>query len=151
MTGALLRIDIRGRGGVALKDKWSEGPKAYLGLTMAGFPNLFTVTGPGSPSVLTNMLPSIEQHVDWIADCLAALHAKGATVIEAEKQAEEAWVGHVGESADNTLRSTCSSWYVGANIPGKPRVFMPYIGGLPAYIERCEAVVAKGYEGFTFS
>jgi cyclohexanone monooxygenase len=148
MTGALLRIDIRGRGGVALKDKWREGPKAYLGLTMAGFPNLFTVTGPGSPSVLTNMLPSIEQHVDWIADCLAAVRAKGATVIEAEQQAEEAWVGHVGESAGNTLRSTCSSWYVGANIPGKPRVFMPYIGGLPAYIERCEAVVAKGYEGF---
>jgi len=148
MTGALLRIDIRGRGGVALKDKWREGPKAYLGLTMAGFPNLFTVTGPGSPSVLTNMLPSIEQHVDWIADCLAALRARGATVIEAEKQAEEEWVGHVGSVADNTLRSTCSSWYVGANIPGKPRVFMPYIGGLPAYIERCEAVVAKGYEGF---
>jgi cyclohexanone monooxygenase len=150
MTGALLRIDFRGRGGVALKDKWSEGPKAYLGLTMAGFPNLFTVTGPGSPSVLTNMLPSIEQHVDWIADCLAAVRAKGATVIEAETQAEEAWVGHVGESAGNTLRSTCSSWYVGANIPGKPRVFMPYIGGLPAYIERCEAVVAAGYEGFSF-
>jgi cyclohexanone monooxygenase len=150
MTGALLRIDIRGRGGIALKDKWREGPKTYLGLTMAGFPNLFTVTGPGSPSVLTNMLPSIEQHVDWIADCLAAVRAKGATVIEAEKQAEEAWVGHVGEGAANTLRSTCSSWYVGANIPGKPRVFMPYIGGLPAYIERCEAVVAKGYEGFAF-
>jgi cyclohexanone monooxygenase len=150
MTGALLRIDIRGRGGVSLKDKWSEGPKAYLGLTMAGFPNLFTVTGPGSPSVLTNMLPSIEQHVDWIADCLTAVRGKGATVIEAEHQAEEAWVGHVGESAGNTLRSTCSSWYVGANIPGKPRVFMPYIGGLPAYIERCEAVVAKGYEGFAF-
>jgi cyclohexanone monooxygenase len=150
MTGALLRIDIRGRKGVSLKDKWSEGPKAYLGLTMAGFPNLFTVTGPGSPSVLTNMLPSIEQHVDWIADCLAAVRAKGAAVIEAEKQAEEAWVGHVGESAGNTLRSTCSSWYVGANIPGKPRVFMPYIGGLPAYIERCEAVVAGGYEGFSF-
>jgi cation diffusion facilitator CzcD-associated flavoprotein CzcO len=150
MTGALLRIDISGRAGVSLKEKWSEGPKAYLGLTMAGFPNLFTVTGPGSPSVLTNMLPSIEQHVDWIADCLAVVRAKGAKVIEAEKQAEENWVGHVGESAGNTLRSTCSSWYVGANIPGKPRVFMPYIGGLPAYIERCEAVVAGGYEGFAF-
>jgi cyclohexanone monooxygenase len=151
MTGALLRIDIRGRGGVALKDKWSEGPKTYLGLTMAGFPNLFVITGPGSPSVLTNMLPSIEQHVDWIADCLAAVRAKGATVIEAETQAEEAWVGHVGSLADITLRSTCSSWYVGANIPGKPRVFMPYIGGLPAYIERCEAIVAGGYEGFAIA
>jgi cation diffusion facilitator CzcD-associated flavoprotein CzcO len=148
MTGALLKIDIRGRKGVSLKDKWGEGPKTHLGLTMAGFPNLFTITGPGSPSVLTNMLPSIEQHVDWIADCLAAMRARGASVIEAERQAEEAWVGHVGESAGGTLRSTCSSWYVGANIPGKPRVFMPYIGGLPAYIERCEAVVAKGYEGF---
>jgi cyclohexanone monooxygenase len=151
MTGALLRIDIRGRKGVSLKDKWSEGPKTYLGLTMAGFPNLFAITGPGSPSVLTNMLPSIEQHVDWIADCLAAVRARGATVIEAEQQAEEAWVGHVGEAAGSTLRSTCSSWYVGANIPGKPRVFMPYIGGLPAYIERCEAVVAKGYEGFAIA
>ena len=118
---------------------------------MAGFPNLFTITGPGSPSVLTNMLPSIEQHVDWIADCLDALRAKGVAVIEPSRQAEEAWVGHVGEVADITLRSTCSSWYVGANIPGKPRVFMPYIGGLPAYIERCEAVVAKGYEGFALA
>ena len=151
MTGALLKVDIRGRGGVALTDKWSEGPKTYLGLTVVGFPNLFTITGPGSPSVLTNMLPSIEQHVDWIADCLVALRAKGVNVIEPVEKAEEAWVSHVGEAAHNTLRSTCSSWYVGANIPGKPRVFMPYIGGLPAYIERCEAVVAGGYEGFALS
>jgi cyclohexanone monooxygenase len=148
MTGALLNVDIRGRGGLALKEKWSEGPKTYLGLTMAGFPNLFAITGPGSPSVLTNMLPSIEQHVDWIADCLEALRAKGATVIEATPQAEEDWVAHVRETAGTTLRSTCSSWYVGANIPGKPRVFMPYIGGLPAYIERCEAIVEADYEGF---
>ena len=148
MTGALLKIDIRGRDGVALKDRWSEGPKTYLGLTVVGFPNLFTITGPGSPSVLTNMLPSIEQHVDWIADCLAAVRDKGASVIEPVEQAQEDWVVHVGSAAGITLRSTCSSWYVGANIPGKPRVFMPYIGGLPAYIERCEAVVAKDYEGF---
>jgi cation diffusion facilitator CzcD-associated flavoprotein CzcO len=148
MTGALLKVDIRGRKGVALKDKWREGPKTYLGLTIAGFPNLFTITGPGSPSVLTNMLPSIEQHVDWIADCLLALRDKGVTVIEPMGEAEEAWVGHVGEAAGTTLRSSCSSWYVGANIPGKPRVFMPYIGGLPAYIERCEAVVNNDYEGF---
>ena len=148
MTGALLKVDIRGRRGVALKDKWREGPKTYLGLTIAGFPNLFTITGPGSPSVLTNMLPSIEQHVDWIADCLIALRDKGVTVIEPMGEAEEAWVGHVGEAAGVTLRSSCSSWYVGANIPGKPRVFMPYIGGLPAYIERCEAVVKGDYEGF---
>jgi len=148
MTGALLKVDIRGRAGVSLKDRWGEGPKTYLGLTVAGFPNFFTITGPGSPSVLTNMLPSIEQHVDWIADCLIALREKGVTVIEPMGEAEEAWVGHVGEAAGITLRSSCSSWYVGANIPGKPRVFMPYIGGLPAYIERCEAIVRNDYEGF---
>ena len=151
MTGALLKVDIRGRGGVALKDKWSEGPKSYLGLTIVGFPNLFTITGPGSPSVLTNMLPSIEQHVDFIADCLEALRAKGMNVIEPVEQAQEAWVGQVGDFANITLRSTCSSWYVGANIPGKPRVFMPYIGGLPAYIAACEAVVKNDYEGFALA
>jgi cyclohexanone monooxygenase len=151
MTGALLKVDIRGRGGVALRDKWSEGPKTYLGLTIAGFPNFFTVTGPGSPSVLTNMLPSIEMHVEWIAECLEALRATGGMVIEPTGQAEEEWVAHVGTAAGATLRSTCSSWYVGANIPGKPRVFMPYIGGLPAYIERCDAIVANDYEGFAKS
>ncbi len=151
MTGALLKVDIRGRGGVSLRDKWSEGPKTYLGLTIAGFPNFFTVTGPGSPSVLTNMLPSIEMHVEWIAECLEALRARGGTVIEPTGQAEDDWVGHVGSVAGLTLRSTCSSWYVGANIPGKPRVFMPYIGGLPAYIERCDAIVQNDYEGFAKS
>ena len=151
MTGALLKVDIRGRGGVSLKETWGEGPKTYLGLTVVGFPNLFTITGPGSPSVLTNMLPSIEQHVDWIADCIEALREKGVAVIEPEPEAQDAWNVHVGSVANITLRSTCSSWYVGANIPGKPRVFMPYIGGLPAYIERCEAVVASGYEGFSLA
>lgn len=151
MTGALLRIDIRGRGGRPLKEKWSEGPKSYLGLAIAGFPNLFTVTGPGSPSVLTNMLPSIEQHVDWIAACITHIRDRGLRQVEAEPGAEEAWVGHVGQVAGVTLRSTCSSWYVGANVPGKPRVFMPYIGGFPAYVAKCEDVVAKGYEGFALS
>jgi cation diffusion facilitator CzcD-associated flavoprotein CzcO len=151
MTGALLRVDIRGRGGRSLQEKWTEGPKTYLGLTMAGFPNLFTITGPGSPSVLTNMLPSIEQHVEWIADCMEHVRSKAASVIEPTRAAEEAWVGHVGQVAGATLRSSCSSWYVGANIPGKPRVFMPYIGGFPAYIERCEAVVKNGYEGFALA
>ena len=151
MTGALLKVDIRGRKGRSLRDKWREGPTTYLGLTMAGFPNLFAITGPGSPSVLTNMLPSIEQHVDWIAECLQTLRAKGARVIEATDAAEQDWVAHVGQVAGATLRSSCSSWYVGANIPGKPRVFMPYIGGLPAYIERCEAVVKADYEGFSIS
>jgi cyclohexanone monooxygenase len=151
MTGALLNVDFRGRGGVSLKEKWSEGPKTYLGLTVVGFPNLFTITGPGSPSVLTNMLPSIEQHVEFIADCLVAMRAKGETVIEPVESAETMWVGEVGKSASLTLRSTCSSWYVGANIPGKPRVFMPYIGGFPAYVEHCQRVVANGYEGFALS
>ena len=151
MTGALLKVDIRGRDGVTLKERWNEGPKTYLGLTVVGFPNLFMITGPGSPSVLTNMLPSIEQHVDFIADCLEALRAKGKTVIEPVPEAQEEWVGHVGDVSNITLRSTCSSWYVGANIPGKPRVFMPYIGGLPAYIQACEKVVANGYEGFALA
>jgi cation diffusion facilitator CzcD-associated flavoprotein CzcO len=149
MTGALLKVDIRGRRGTALKARWNDGPKTYLGLTVVGFPNLFIITGPGSPSVLTNMLPSIEQHVDFITDCLVAMRDKGVTSIEPTEAAQDAWVGHVGSVADITLRSTCNSWYVGANIPGKARVFMPYIGGLPTYIQRCEAVVSGDYEGFS--
>ncbi|MBT3331144.1 MAG: NAD(P)/FAD-dependent oxidoreductase [Rhodospirillaceae bacterium] len=151
MTGTLLRIDIRGLGGRTLKEKWEEGPKSYLGLSMAGFPNMFTVTGPGSPSVLTNMLPSIEQHVDWIADCLAYCQENGHKQINSSQQAEDDWVSHVSESADLSLRSTCSSWYVGANIPGKPRVFMPYLGGFPMYVERCNDIAANGYKGFALS
>jgi cyclohexanone monooxygenase len=148
MTGALLKIDICGTGGQTLKEKWREGPKTYLGLGMAGFPNLFTITGPGSPSVLTNMLPSIEQHVEWVADCIGYLRDKGFGRIEARAEAEEDWVAHVREVAGGSLRSTCSSWYIGANVPGKPRVFMPYIGGFPAYMQKCDAVAANGYEGF---
>ena len=148
MTGTLKRIDIRGRDGLALRDAWEAGPRSYLGLAVSGFPNLFTITGPGSPSVLTNMMPSIEQHVEWVSDCIEALRARGATVIEAERAAQDDWVGHVNELADASLRSTCSSWYVGANIPGKPRVFMPYIGGYPAYAARCAEIAAAGYEGF---
>ena len=138
-----------GKGGRPLKDKWHGGPRTYLGLMTEGFPNLFTVTGPGSPSVLTNMLPTIEQHVEWIADCLDHLRAKSIQRIEANRDAEDAWVEHVNVVADRSLRSTCSSWYVGANVPGKARVFMPYIGGFPTYIEKCNDVAAKGYEGFT--
>ncbi len=151
MTGALSKIDIRGRAGRPLRDKWDGGPRTYLGLMTEGFPNLFTVTGPGSPSVLTNMLPSIEQHVEWIADCISHMRAKNIARIEANRDAEDAWVEHVNVVAGRSLRSTCSSWYVGANVPGKPRVFMPYIGGFPAYIEKCNDVVAKGYDGFTLS
>jgi cation diffusion facilitator CzcD-associated flavoprotein CzcO len=151
MTGALLKIDIRGKGGLALCEKWREGPRTYLGLGIAGFPNLFTITGPGSPSVLTNMLPTIEQHVDWIADSIGYLRGHGLARIEPSPQAEEDWVAHVGELAGRTLRYTCGSWYLGVNIPGKPRVFMPYIGGFPRYVEKCNEVADKGYEGFLLS
>jgi cyclohexanone monooxygenase len=151
MTGALLRIDIRGRGGCTLEDKWREGPRAYLGLALAGFPNLFTITGPGSPSVLTNMLPSIEQHVDWIADCLDYMRGHGVRRIEASPEAEDAWVEHVGTVAGRSLRSVCNSWYIGANVPGKARVFMPYIGGFPAYVQKCDEVAVNGYQGFALT
>jgi cation diffusion facilitator CzcD-associated flavoprotein CzcO len=151
MTGALLSIDIRGRAGATLREKWGEGPRAYLGLAIAGFPNLFTVTGPGSPSVISNMIVSIEQHVDWIADCLAHLRAQGLGAIEATGDAEEAWVVHVNEVGHATLYPIANSWYMGANIPGKPRIFMPYVGGVGTYRQRCDAVAAKGYEGFTLT
>jgi cyclohexanone monooxygenase len=151
MTGALLKIDIRGRGGRSLREKWVEGPKTYLGMAMAGFPNLFTITGPGSPSVLTNMIPSIEQHVEWIADCLAYMREHGKRQVEPSPVAEEAWVSHVRDVAGNTLRASCSSWYIGANVAGKPRVFMPYIGGFPVYVERCAQIAANGYEGFVLA
>ena len=148
MTGALMRMDIRGRDGHALSDKWADGPKSYLGLAVEGFPNLFTVTGPGSPSVFTNMLPSIEQHCLWITDCIKAMRDNGTRVIEADAKAEADWVAHNLDVAGAHLRSSCSSWYTGENIAGKPKVFMPYIGGFPTYVEKCEAVVAEGYAGF---
>jgi cyclohexanone monooxygenase len=148
MTGALMKIDIRGRGGLALRDAWAEGPKTYLGLAATGFPNLFIITGPGSPSVFTNMLPSIEQHVNFIAGCIAELGARGADSIEAEADAQERWVAHVNAVAGSTLLLGCNSWYLGANVPGKPRVFMPLVG-YPEYVAKCEEVVAAGYEGFS--
>ncbi|MDH3680074.1 MAG: NAD(P)/FAD-dependent oxidoreductase [Acidimicrobiia bacterium] len=150
MTGSLLRVDIRGRGGRALADKWANGPVTYLGLNVVGFPNLFTVTGPGSPSVLANMIVATEQHVDWISECIEHLDANGLTTIEATPEAEAEWVAHVNAIADRTIFPTCNSWYVGANIPGKPRVFMP-LPGFPNYVKRCEEVVAGGYEGFVLS
>jgi cyclohexanone monooxygenase len=150
MTGALARIDIRGRGGLALRQKWAAGPRTYLGVSTAGFPNLFVITGPGSPSVLTNMLPTIEQHVEWIADCIGAVGRAGKSTIEAQPAAEEAWVAHVNEVAEGTLFPTCNSWYLGANVPGKPRVFMPYVG-FPPYVEKCNAVAAGGYDGFAMA
>jgi cation diffusion facilitator CzcD-associated flavoprotein CzcO len=149
MTGSLLRIDIRGRDGRSLADAWAGGPVTYLGLGVAGFPNLFTVTGPGSPSVLANMIVGTEQHVEWIADCIEYMSAQGHDLIEAEPEAVERWVAHVNAVADRTIFPTCNSWYVGANIPGKPRVFMPLLG-FPAYVDKCEEVASLDYEGFTF-
>ena len=147
MTGALSRINIRGRDGLALQQKWAEGPKTYLGLTVSGFPNLFMITGPGSPSVLTNMLPSIEQHVELIADMISRVEERGSSTIEATSEAEAEWGGHVNQLADATLYPTCNSWYLGVNIPGKPRVFMPYLG-YQAYQTKCREVVEKGLDGF---
>ena len=148
MTGALNKIEIRGRDGLALKEKWAGGPRTYLGLQVAGFPNLYTITGPGSPSVLSNMMVSIEQHVDWIADCMTYLREHETPTIEATVAAEDDWVAHVNDVGEGTLFPLANSWYVGANVPGKPRVFTPYIGGFNVYAEKCRDVAAKGYEGF---
>jgi cation diffusion facilitator CzcD-associated flavoprotein CzcO len=150
MTGALLKANIRGRDGRTLNDKWEDGPVAYLGLQMHGFPNLFTVTGPGSPSVLCNMLVAIEQHVNWIGECIEHMNKNNLQTIEPTTEAEQGWVAHVNDVAEGTMYTapSCNSWYLGANIPGKPRIFMPYVGGYPQYRERCEQVVANGYEGF---
>ena len=153
MTGAINRVDITGRNGQRLRDKWQHGPRTYLGLQTAGFPNLFTVTGPGSPSVLSNMMVSIEQHCDWIGNCMANLRDRNLTSIEANIAAEDAWVEHVNEVAKGTMlvADSCNSWYLGANIPGKPRIFMPYIGGVGNYRKKCDEVVANGYEGFALA
>ena len=150
MTGSLDRIDIRGAGGKTLREKWAAGPRTFLGLTTAGFPNFFIISGPGSPSVLTNMINSIEQHVEFVADSIGFLRRSDLHRIEATLEAEDDWVDHVNEVAGETLLLGCNSWYLGANIPGKPRVFMPYLG-FPAYVEKCESVVENGYEGFHLS
>jgi len=145
MTGALLKIDIRGRAGLTLQQKWEHGPRTYLGLQVAGFPNLFTITGPGSPSVLSNMIVSIEQHVDWISDCIGYLREHEVSTIEASVEAEDRWLDHVNEVASMTLYPLANSWYIGANVPGKPRVFMPYIGGVGNYAQKCQQVADNGY------
>jgi cation diffusion facilitator CzcD-associated flavoprotein CzcO len=150
MTGAIARIDITGRGGQRLADAWSAGPRTYLGLQVAGFPNLFTITGPGSPSVLTNMIVSIEQHVEFIAGCIEHLDRTGHRTIEPTVDAQDAWVDFVNAVAGFTLFPTCNSWYLGANVPGKTRVFMP-LPGFPMYAEKCEQVVRDGYDGFVLS
>jgi cation diffusion facilitator CzcD-associated flavoprotein CzcO len=147
MTGALLKVDIRGRDGLTLQEAWEAGPRTYLGLGVVGFPNLFTITGPGSPSVLTNMLVSIQQHVEWIGDCVRHLRDNELVAIEPELQAQDNWVEYVNMVAGFTLFPTCNSWYLGANVPGKTRVFMP-LPGFNAYMDWCTTVAAEGYTGF---
>ena len=147
MTGAIDKIDITGRDGQRLRDAWSAGPVNYLGLGVHGFPNLFTITGPGSPSVLTNMIVSIEHHVEWIAECLSWMKARGKAAIEVDAEAQTGWVQHVNAVAGMTLYTSCSSWYLGTNVPGKPRVFMP-LPGFPAYVQKCAEVAQNGYRGF---
>ena len=147
MTGALVNVDITGRDGITLKDKWEHGPLTYLGLFSVGFPNLFMITGPGSPSVLSNMAVSIEQHVDFIADTLRDLRDKGFETIEPTQLAEDGWGRHVNDGADITFFPMANSWYMGANVPGKPRVFLPYVAGVDTYRRVCEEVVAKDYLG----
>lgn len=152
MTGAMLGMDITGRDGLTLEKAWEAGPRTYLGLQIAGFPNLFTVTGPGSPSVLCNMPVAIEQHVEWISDCIAHIRGQGYATIEAKEEAVDQWVDDVNTAADATVLPLAKhSWYLGANVPGKPRVFMPYAGGMARYREICNDTAAKGYKGFALS
>ena len=151
MTGTILAIDIVGREGVPLRRVWADGPRTHLGLMVAGFPNLFMITGPGSPSVLSNMIVSIEQHVDWVSDALAHLRASGLGVMETTIPAQEAWVAHVNEVAHRTLYPLANSWYMGANIPGKPQLFMPYVGGVGTYRQLCDTIAREGYPGFRFT
>jgi len=150
MTGAIVAVDIEGRDGVALARKWADGPKQYLGLMTSGFPNFFTITGPGSPSVLSNMVVSIEQHVDWVSACLVHMREQHLTTIEPTPTAEVGWVQHVNDFADITLFPRANSWYMGANVPGKARVFLPYVGGVDRYRKTCAEVVSRGYLGFAF-
>ena len=151
MTGSLRKIDVRGHDDLTLAEKWESGPRTYLGLQVAGFPNMFTVTGPGSPAVLANMPTAIEQHVDWIGACIGHMREHGLTRIEATEAAEDAWVDHVRDVAELTLFPLADSWYLGANVPGKKRVFMPYVGGFLPYTRKCDEVAARNYEGFALS
>lgn len=152
MTGPLLKIDIRGKDGLSLKEKWDDGAqvKTYLGIANSGFPNMFMITGPESPSALSNNPVSIEQHVEWIGDCIEYLREHGVETMEAKAEAEEAWSKHCKELADSTLYTKVDSWYTGANIEGKPRGFLIYVGGVGEYRKICDEVAAKGYEGFSF-
>jgi cation diffusion facilitator CzcD-associated flavoprotein CzcO len=150
MTGPMKALNLKGRGGRTLDEQWTDGPHTYLGISVVGFPNLFTITGPQSPSVLSNMPVSIEQHVEWVTDCIDHMRKTGKTTIEATSQAQDQWVAHVNEIVSRTLMTRTNSWYMGANIAGKPRAFLPYLGpeGVAGYRKKCDEVAAKGYEGF---
>ena len=150
VTGPLFALSLTGVGGVTLKEAWKDGPQSYLGLMVSGFPNLFTVNGPSSPSALTNMLQAIEHHVDWIVDCIAFAETNGFAGVDADEEAQIAWAHEVANMADKTLYTKANSWYMGANVPGKPRVFLMYIGGLDNYVNRCDQIVQGGYIGFNF-
>jgi len=149
MTGPLMKLGIVGRDGLKLSDKWAHGPRTYLGLTVSGFPNLFLITGPQSPSVLYNMPLAIEDHVDFAAEAITYMRDRGLDVIEATLESEDNWVAHALEISSKTLLPETDSWYMGANIPGKPRICLLYVGGAPAYRATCDDVVANGYAGFT--
>ena len=148
-----MRMEIVGEGGKRLNDYWADGPRSYLGLQVAGFPNLFTITGPGSPSVLSNVMVSIEQHVEWVAECLGYMDTQDYTVIKASGEAENQWVQEANAVASQTSLAapSCHSWYLGANISGKPRMMMPYVGGVGEYRAKCDKVAKDDYAGFIFS
>ena len=150
LTGPFKALNLKGRGGRTLEQAWSDGPHTYLGLGVVGFPNMFTITGPQSPSVLSNMPVSIEQHVEWVTDCIEAMRASGKTTIEPTQQAQDQWVAHVNEVVNTTLLTKANSWYMSANIAGKPRAFLPYLApeGVGGYRRKCAEVAANGYEGF---
>ncbi len=151
MTGALLSMDLSGVGGLALREKWADGAGTYMGLVASGFPNLFMITGPGSPAVFSNVMLSIEQHVDWIADCLAYMVEGGFDRIDADPEAEDRWTRQVDELVANSLVGKTNSWWTGANIPGKRRGITMYLGGTHNYRAACDEVAADGYEGFTLT
>ena len=151
MTGAMREIDIHTDQGVSIQDKWADGPRTYLGIMVAGFPNMFMITGPQSPGVKSQMIMACEWHVDFAANAIDHMRKSGLSRIDPDVSAENGWVAHNNEVADGTLYPLANSWYMGANIPGKPRIFMPYVGGVEAYTNKCNEVVDNGYEGFRFA
>ena len=153
LTGPLKALNLKGRDGRSLDREWSDGPHSYLGLSVVAFPNFFTITGPQSPSVLSNMPVSIEQHVEWITECIDNMQKSGKTTIEATPEAQAEWVAHVNEIVNMTLMTRANSWYMSANIEGKPKAFLPYLGpeGVGGYRKKCDEVAAKGYEGFSLA